>query len=313
MAKGLGTKLVGAALVGVGAGFVEQARRTREDALLALRRQWQTEDREASEAMTREGWDRQDARTAAGREATAALTREGWDRQDARADSALVPTIDPATGSAVYTPTSEAAGRGVPGKKSQERMVAVTDPQTGKAVFVPASMAAGMEPAPSDRRPERLYPLEDPMTGAVIGYQTREEALAGQQAGADGGGESDEATLERAATARKNLGPAWTETDYWNPAVSSEKWLGASDEEFDQRLAARIRQSPNVPDDELARQLAAELTGQQQGGGDGGQAPAPTGEQPPANHPPAQYPNARQAADGNWYVPAGEGQWRRVQ
>lgn len=133
--------------------------------------------------------------------------------------------------------------------------------------------------------------------------------VRGQRANLEGQGdappspEEQEALQERAATARKNLGPEWTDTDYWNPAVNSEEWLGVSDEEFDQRLAERIRQNPDVPDEELARQLATELTGGQQAGAAGahaqGAAAAGGGPQPPAGYP----PNARQAPDGKWYVP----------
>ena len=79
-------RLLGAALAGAGTGIVAQAQAKRQDTLLRLRRQWQKEDQASSAALTREGWDRQDARTAEGRAATEALTREGWERADVRAE-----------------------------------------------------------------------------------------------------------------------------------------------------------------------------------------------------------------------------------
>ena len=83
--------------------------------------------------------------------------------------------------------------------------------------------------------------------------------------------------------------------------MGSEQWLGTSDEEFDRLLAERIKKSPGVPTEELAQKLAAELTGAR---GEGAAA-APSG-------PPADHPDARQAPDGFWYVPPGDGKWKRV-
>ena len=297
MAKGLGRRLVGAALAGAGAGILQQAQQRRQDTLLRIRRQWQQEDR----AQARD-WALED------RQASEALTREGWDRADARsaANQPLIPTIDPETGSSIYTPAREAAGKQVPTTKKADRrdpLIEVKAPD-GRTVLVPESQAAGLSPPDKSKKGERLYVLsEDPMTGERT-YGTAADALAAGQAG-QAEGPSDEEVMDRAAAARKNLGPSWTETDYWNPAVGSEEWLGVGDEEFDQRLAQMIRQNPNVPDDELARQLAAQLTEGQQGGEGDGQAQggamaADQGEpRPPAGYP----PNARQAPDGKWYVP----------
>ena len=59
---GLGKKIFGAALQGVGNSMVQQAQQTRQDALLALQREWRDEDREAAADLTREGWGRADER-----------------------------------------------------------------------------------------------------------------------------------------------------------------------------------------------------------------------------------------------------------
>lgn len=84
---------------------------------------------------------------------------------------------------------------------------------------------------------------------------------------------TDRPSWGRSAAARRNLGPLWDSTElsasFRHPLVSSEEWLGVSDEEFDRRLVQLIRQNSGVLDEELARQLAAELTGGQQGEGDG--------------------------------------------
>ena len=64
---GLGQRLLGAAVAGAGATIVENARNRREETLLRLRRDWQVQDRADSAALTREGWDRADARAAEGR------------------------------------------------------------------------------------------------------------------------------------------------------------------------------------------------------------------------------------------------------
>ena len=64
---GLGQRLLGAAVAGAGATIVENARNRREETLLRLRRQWQVQDRADAAALTREGWDRADARAAEGR------------------------------------------------------------------------------------------------------------------------------------------------------------------------------------------------------------------------------------------------------
>ena len=67
---GLLRRATGAALAGLGAGIVQHAAKTREESLLRLRRRWQTEDSAASDALTREGWDRDDRRAAASRDPT---------------------------------------------------------------------------------------------------------------------------------------------------------------------------------------------------------------------------------------------------
>lgn len=287
----LGRRLFGAALAGAGQGIVAQAAQRREDALLAQRRKWQVEDRNLART-----WDIEDRDY-----------RE--DRADKRtaANQPLVPIVGD-EGSPIYSTRSDAVGNAVPTKPSNRapgRPVEVVGPD-GRTILVPPEQAYGMSPPPKDKGDGKLYVLsEDPMTGART-YGTREDALAAGKVQEGGGtGADDQAVMDRAAEARKRLGPEWTDTDYWNPAVSSKEWLGVGDEEFDQRLAERIRQNPGVPDDELARQLAAELTGNS-GGSDGDGAAAASG-------PPAGHPNAQQAPDGYWYVPAGDGKWKRVQ
>ena len=135
----LGRRLFGAALAGAGAGIVEQAAQRRQDKLLALRRKWQVEDREAGAALTREGWDRSDARAAASRDATDALTREGWDRADARsaANQPLVPIVGE-DGSPIYSTRADAVGQGIPaksGSRAAARPVEVVDPNTGRTIW----------------------------------------------------------------------------------------------------------------------------------------------------------------------------------
>ena len=310
----LGRRLFGAALAGAGAGIVEQAAQRRQDKLLALRRKWQVEDREAGAALTREGWGRADARAAADRDATDALTREGWDRADARsaANQPLVPIVGE-DGSPIYSTRTDAVGQGIPAKqgtRAPSRPVEVVDPNTGRTILVPPEEAYGMSPPGKDKSDTKLYVLsEDPMTGART-YGTREDALAaGQGSGEDP--QTNEALQERAEAAFDALGPEWYESFDWiNPAVDSdEKAAGASKEEFVARLMEAIERNPGVPDAELARQLAAEFTGRQQGGG----SDLPEARPAPTSGPPADHPNAQQAPDGNWYVPAGDGKWRRVQ
>ena len=149
---GLGRRLLGATLVGAGAGIVERARQQREDTLIALRRKHQVDDRNFSADLTREGWDRQDARS----DRSEALTREGWDRADARAgrtaDRAdartgrdLVPVLNDA-GETVYMPRSEAEGQRVPGKRTASEPLVKVRGQDGRPIYVPRSQAAGAEP-----------------------------------------------------------------------------------------------------------------------------------------------------------------------
>ena len=189
---GLGRRLLGATLVGAGAGIVERARQQREDTLIALRRKHQVDDRNFSADLTREGWDRSDARA----DAAADLTREGWDRSDARADAAadltregwdradaragrtadradartgrdLVPVLNDA-GETVYMPRSEAKGRRVPGKRAASEPLVKVRGEDGKPLYVPRGQAAGREPweRPRQDKGTKLTVLEeDPVTG----------------------------------------------------------------------------------------------------------------------------------------------------
>lgn len=295
----LGRRLFGAALAGAGQGIVAQAAQRREEALLAQRRKWQVEDREASAALTREGWDRADTR--------ADMTA---DRADARAaaNAPLLPIVGEG-GGAIYATRGDAVGKAVPTKPSTRapaRPVEVIDPKTGRTILVPPEQAYGMSPPSKSKADNKLYVLsEDPMTGART-YGTREDALAaGQGSGEDP--KTNEALQARAEAAFDALGPEWYESIDWiNPFVDSdEKAAGASKEEFVARLMEAIERNPGVPDAELARQLVAQLTGQGGGSEGGGGAEA--------SGPPAEHPNARQAPDGYWYVTTGDGKWRRVQ
>ena len=67
---GLLRRIAGAGLAGLGQGIVNQAAANRQEGLLRLRRKWQKEDQGASTALTREGWDRADARAEASRAPT---------------------------------------------------------------------------------------------------------------------------------------------------------------------------------------------------------------------------------------------------
>ena len=170
---GLGQRLLGAALAGTGQGILQNAKQKRENTLIGLRRQWQVQDREASAGLTREGWDRADAR--AGTSA---------DRADARADQALVPIIGD-DGSTRYARRGEAVGGRVPGKardRSGEPLEEIVGPD-GKPVLVPRSQAAGKtpyhKPPGSSGKPPRLYEEKDPATGLPTGrHLTREQAIA---------------------------------------------------------------------------------------------------------------------------------------
>jgi hypothetical protein len=303
----LGRRLAGAVLQGAGAGILQQAQQRRQDTLLKIRRQWQQQDRAQARA-----WSVED------RQASEALTREGWDRADARAadNQPLATVFNPETGRNEYVQRDDAIGM-EPGRqggakrptaKGADGYLYYTD--TKERVF------PGVTKAEEDKL---IKSGQDPLTGEIT-YELESDVIAGLKgAGAapPPSPEEEEALMDRASAARKRLGPSWTETDYWNPAVGSEEWLGTGDEEFDQRLAQMIRENPNVPDDELARRLAAELTGGQgQQGGEGGQGDGQTAgtEALAADSPPPDYPNAQKAPDGNWYIPDPDrpGKWLRV-
>lgn len=290
MANGLGRRLAGAVLQGTGAGILQQAHERRQDTLLRIRRQWQKEDRAEDRAHAIEdrdySEDRADKRTAANQPLTTVFNPETGrneyaQRSDAigmepgRQPGAKRPTAKGADGYLYYTDTRERVFPGVT-KDEEDKLVTVS---------------------------------KDPLTGEIT-HALESEVIAGlkgQGGAAPPSPEEEQALMDRAEAAFGNLGPEWNESFDWiNPFVDSdEKAAGASKEEFVQRLAQLIKQNPTVPDDELARRLAAELTGGQQGGqgerGGQDQATAAAGEdqQPPAGYP----PNARRAPDGKWYVP----------
>jgi len=281
---GLGTRLLGAALAGYGTGIVSQAKSRREETLLNLRRKWQVEDREASAALTREGWGRQDERTDKTIAAADARADKTIAAADARADAAVHPYIDDG-GITRYGRRGDIVGERAPTKAAtSEPLVKVK--KDGKTVWLSRSQARGMD-APETGKEERLYPIEDPRTGAIIGYQTREEALA-KTKGEDTAARNTEAEAEADRIV----------DDMTGYLSSDEEDLGAPEAEFKPLLIQEMINNPNVPGKILAARLKRRLKGQGESDAGGG-APAPAG----SAQPPAEYPNARQAPDGNWYVP----------
>lgn len=181
-------RIAGATLAGLGQGIVQQAQAQREESLMRLRRKWQTEDR-----------DRADARAADARAASEALTREGWDRADARAggDNTLVPTLNDA-GETIYTPRSEAAGMRVPGRagaRPSERQTAKDAEgylrylDDGSRVFPDAQKAAGAgrdKPPPGYRWTQDGTALEAiPGGPAAVKSEGLDEKAAGRDASAE--------------------------------------------------------------------------------------------------------------------------------
>ena len=183
---GLGQRLLGAGLAGLGSGIVQQAAAARQEALMRLQKKWADErdaaarqhdvsmfdrrrdagvaDRDAAADLTREGWDRTDART----EASANLTREGWDRTDARTGRSLIPALNNA-GASVYTPQSEAAG--------------MLTPQQPR----PGGMDVKLTLLSEDLEGNRTYGIYNPQIGGflpvgIVNPQGRivEDATAGQ-------------------------------------------------------------------------------------------------------------------------------------
>ena len=253
---GLGQRLLGATVRGAGLGIVEEAKQRREDTLLALRRKWQTEDRKAAADLTRKGWDRADERAAAGREHQEGLTREGWDRADERQAGQLVKALD-ADGNVVYVPQRDAAG-----------MAAPTSSQ-------------------------KLYPMEDPRTGAVIGYQTGPEALAATR----GRGQA-------AAGASADAKAAKYVSDNGGWFTSDKTAFGGDPGRFQGILAGLIADNPSRPISELAQ------TAKRRNAGEGGSGKAP--KRPagvPANA--VQAPPGTRGA-GRWFAPDGKGGWLDV-
>lgn len=289
---GLGTRLLGAALAGYGTGIVSQAKSRREESLLNLRRKWQVEDREASAALTREGWGRQDERTDKTIAAADARTDKTIAAADARADAAVHPYIDDA-GVTRYGRRRDVVDQRAPTKAAtSEPLVKVK--KDGKTVYLPRSQAVGMD-APDTGKEERLYPIEDPRTGATIGYQTREEALAKTK-----GEDTADRNTQAEATA------AEIADDMAGYLSSDEDDFGTSEKEFVGLLAGEIVNNPNVPPRALAANLVRRLKGQ--GGSDAGGS-APSG----ARTPPAQYPNAQWSDKyQTWVVQDAEGRWRDV-
>ena len=196
---GLGRKLAGAALAGAGAGIVQQAANRRQEALMRQQRKWQKEDRQASQSFTREGWDRQDARSDAGRDASTALTREGWDRADARGDDSLI-QVQGDDGTVRYARRGDAEGAQVPTTRSAGRLVKVKHPDTGKPMFVPSDQAVGMEAYEPDKGKTHGKSLTDPITGEFLGYAPSPDEWQQQQAGARAAGAADSQREEALAS-----------------------------------------------------------------------------------------------------------------
>ena len=256
---GLGQRIFGAALVGVGQGMAQAAQQRRQDALMELQRQWRQEDKTRAEEMTQKGWDRADERAEKGYERSEEaqgraedLTRAGWDRADARADQ-----------------------------------------------------ASAAKPPP---KPERLYAIpEDALTGEGGGYETRDEALSRSRQQSTEAGHS-EAVVEAEEVA-EGLESAW-----WDPFETDKDTLGVERAQFVGLLAGEIASNPGVPPETLGARLVARLKGQK-GKPGSGMMTAQAANKPGrgAEKPPADYPNAKQAADGFWYVKDKQGQWFMVQ
>ena len=127
--------MAGASLAGLGAGIVQQAAQTREETMLRLRRRWQSEDRAAQ----------------------AALTREGWDRADERAAASAAPTE-------TFETVQDPFGRGGVGQRSSTsgRIVNYQAPEN------PAGRNPKLTLLREDLEGNRTYGVYDPQAGGIV-------------------------------------------------------------------------------------------------------------------------------------------------
>ena len=146
---GLGHQIIGGALTGLGDALVRGAAERRREQLLRLRRKYQVADRAASAALTREGWDRADARAATGREFAADQARLDRDHRERMA-----------AGRGIRAGGGGGSGSG--GHMSKNNLVTVVG-EDGKPVLMNAANAAGRQPWISPESP--VVVKKDPYTG----------------------------------------------------------------------------------------------------------------------------------------------------
>ena len=147
---GLGQRLLGAGLAGLGAGIVQQAATARKETLMRLQKKWADERDASAREHDVSMFDRRRDAQVEDRDASADLTREGWKRADDRASAS-------ASGSS--------------------RLVTVRG-KDGKPRFVPESQAAGAEAwqKPTAGRGPQLKILQEDLEGNITWGLFNEEA-----------------------------------------------------------------------------------------------------------------------------------------
>ena len=110
---GLGQRLLGAGLAGLGSGIVQQAATARKEALMRLQKKWADERDASAREHDVSMFDRSRDAQVEDRDASADLTREGWKRADDRASasgSSRLVTVRGKDGKPRFVPESQAAG-----------------------------------------------------------------------------------------------------------------------------------------------------------------------------------------------------------
>ena len=147
---------------------------------------------------------------------------------------------------------------------------------------------AGMKPT----KPERLYPVEDPATGAKTGYRTRARRLLaeGRQRGADAQSTDFEAEAEEAVDEN---------TGYLTDDTSD---LGGSRDAYKANFVAARREQPTASMSEIHQEAKKRTAGEsREGSGAGPMRSASASES--AASPPADYPDARWSEKHEgWFV-----------